>query len=219
VILRRLWTPKPGEKYDASRIDKVQAAAYAEYAEKGYLYLNVEPRETVRDSLVDFSFVIGEGQPSNVRLVNITGNHATREKVIRREITIHEGDRFRRSALVRTQGDIYRLGLFEDVQVDFTPADSTDVDVNLKVKEKQVGTASAGAGYTSENGLTGFLELGHNNVLGNGQSLNIHLERGGKRSDYDLSFTEPWFRGTPTLLGFTVFNTLREVENGSGAAG
>jgi outer membrane protein insertion porin family len=86
------------------------------------------------------------------------------------------------------------------------------VDINLKVKEKQVGTASAGAGYTSESGLTGFLELGHNNVLGNGQSLQLHLERGGKRSDYLLSFTEPWFRGTPTLLGFSVFNSLRQTD-------
>lgn len=212
ATLSKLWIPKAGDRYDASRVEKAQSDVYAEYAERGYLYLGVEPRETVRDSLVDVSFTISEGQPSSIRLVNISGNRGTREKVIRREISIHEGDRFKRSALVRTQGDIFRLGLFEDVQVDFTPADSADVDINLKVKEKQVGTASAGAGYTSESGLTGFLELGHNNVLGNGQSLQLHLERGGKRSDYLLSFTEPWFRGTPTLLGFSVFNSLRQTD-------
>ena len=218
--LEKGWKQKRSRRvYDASRIERAQSNAYSEYAEKGYLYINVEPRETLRDSIVDVAFEITEGQPSKVRLVNILGNKGTRENVIRREITIHEGDRFKRSALVRTQGDIFRLGLFEDVQVDFAPVESTDVDINLKVKEKQVGTASAGAGYTSESGVTGFLELGHNNVLGNGQSVNLHLERGGRREDYYLSFTEPWFRGTPTLLGFTVFNTLREVENGSGAAG
>ncbi len=210
--LAKLWTPKVHEKYDVSKIERVQGMAYGEYAEKGYLYVNVEPRETVRDSLVDVAYLVGEGQPSNIRMVNISGNKGTREKVIRREIAIHEGDRFKRSALVRTQGDIFRLGIFEDVQVDFAPADSTDVDINLKVKEKQVGTASAGAGYTSESGLTGFLELGHNNVLGNGQSLQLHLERGGKREDYFLSFTEPWFRDTPTLLGYSVFNTVRERD-------
>jgi outer membrane protein insertion porin family len=113
---------------------------------------------------------------------------------------------------VRTQGDIFRLGLFEDVQIDFQPAESTNVDILLKVKEKQVGTASAGAGYTSESGLTGFIELGHNNVLGNGQSLSLHLERGGKREEYFVSFTEPWFRDTPTLLGFSVFNTVLERD-------
>jgi outer membrane protein insertion porin family len=155
--------------------------------------------------------------------VEISGNRGTREHVIRREIDIYEGDRFKRSTLVRTQGDIFRLGLFEDVQIDFSPADSTDVDIQLKVKEKQVGTASAGAGYTSESGLTGFLELGHNNVLGNAQSLALHLERGGRREDYSLSFTEPWFRGTPTLLGFSIFNSTRDrdlfAERRRGAAG
>ncbi len=205
--LDRMWSPEPGDVYDISKIEKTNGDAYSEYAERGYLYVNIDPKETVRDSTVDIDFAVTEGRPSHVRYVEISGNRGTREKVIRREIDIHEGDRFRRSSLVRTQGDIFRLGLFEDVQVDFAPAESTDVDIRLKVKEKQVGTASAGAGYTSESGLTGFLELGHNNVLGNGQSLAMHLERGSQREDYSLSFTEPWFHDTPTLLGFSLFNS------------
>lgn len=134
-----------------------------------------------------------------------------REKVIRREINIREGDLFRRSALVRSQGDVMRLGIFTEVIPDFTPAESTDVDLVFKVAEKQVGTASAGAGYTNDAGLTGFLELSHNNVLGNGQQLSLHLERGGRREDYQLSFTEPWFHDSPTLLGFSAYNTYRNL--------
>ena len=208
TTLAKLWTEKPGASYDRSRIERATAAAYGEYAEHGYLYLNVEPRETVRDSIVDLSFVVSEGAPSHIRRVSITGNKGTREHVLRRELAIHEGDMFRRSALVRSQGDIMRLGLFEEVIPDFTPAESTDVDLVFKVKEKQVGTASAGAGYTSQTGLTGFLELGHNNVLGNGQQLSLHIERGGKREDYSLSFTEPWFHDSPTLLGLSGYSTI-----------
>lgn len=210
--LMRMWTPQPGDVYDRSRIQKAVADAYAAYAEEGFLYLGIEPRENARDSVVDVAFLVQEGSPSNVRYIQIGGNHGTREKVIRREIDIHEGDRFKRSALVRSQGDVFRLGFFEDVQIDFVPAESTDVDITLKVKEKQVGTASAGAGYTAQSGVTGFLELGHNNVLGNGQNLSLHLERGAKRSDYFISFTEPWFRDTPTLLGFSAFRTDRELD-------
>jgi outer membrane protein insertion porin family len=221
--LAKMWTPEPGDPYDVSKIEAATGNAYSEYAERGYLYIQIDSRQALRDSLVDLTFVVSEGQPSHVRYVEISGNRGTREKVIRREIDIHEGDRFKRSTLVRTQGDIFRLGLFEDVQIDFAPADSTDVDIQLKVKEKQVGTASAGAGYTSESGLTGFLELGHNNVLGNGQSLALHLERGGQREDYSLSFTEPWFRDTPTLLGFSLFNSTRDrdlfTEQRRGGAG
>jgi len=210
--LQRMWGAKPGDVYDRSKIQKAVGDAYAAYAEEGFLYLGIEPREDVRDSAVDLSFVVQEGAPSNVRYIQIGGNHGTREKVIRREIDIHEGDRFKRSALVRSQGDVFRLGFFEDVQIDFVPAESTDVDISLKVKEKQVGTASAGAGYTAQSGVTGFLELGHNNVLGNGQNLSLHLERGGKRSNYFVSFTEPWFRDTPTLLGFSAFKTGQELD-------
>jgi outer membrane protein insertion porin family len=223
ATLEKLWQPRAGEIYDQSKIQKIQGLAYAEYAEIGYLYLNVDPHETVNGQKVDVAFAITEGAPSKVRMIQIAGNLGTREKVIRREIDIHEGDRFKRSALVRSQGDIMRLGFFEDVQLDFAPADSSDVDLSIKVKEKQVGTASAGAGYTAQSGVTGFIELGHNNVLGNGQSLSLHLERGAKRSEYYLSFTEPWFRDTPTLLSSSVFNTNRELdlytEKRAGASG
>jgi len=208
----RYWSPKPGELYNASRIDRARGAAFADYAEKGYLYVGVEPREELRDSLVDVTFRVAEGEPSDVRYVVISGNHGTREKVIRRELDIHEGDRFRRSSLVRTHDNLMRLGIFEDVGIDFGPTDSSDVDILLKVKEKQVGTASAGAGYTSTTGVTGFLELGHNNVLGNGQSLQLHLERGSHTENYYLSFTEPWFHDTPTLLGASAFDSKTQLD-------
>jgi len=208
--LDRMWGWKIGH-YDVSKIDRTRGTAYSEYAERGFLYVNIEGRETVRDNnKVDITFEVTEGRPSNVRLVEIQGNRNTREKVIRRELAMHEGERVAASRLRRTRDNVSRLGLFEDVSVDFAPADSSDVDVILKVKEKQVGTASAGAGFTNESGVTGFLELSHNNVNGSAQSLALHLERGGKKEDYSLSFTEPWFRDTPTLLGFSIYDT--EVE-------
>jgi outer membrane protein insertion porin family len=212
ATVEKYWQPKPAEWYDHSRIEKAQGQAYADYAEQGFLYVGIEPQEAVRDSLVDVAFQVTEGQPSHVRMVGIVGNKATREKVIRREIDVREGDRFKRSALVRSRDDLMRLGFFEEVLPDFAAAESTDVDIIFKVKEKTVGTASAGAGYTGQGGLTGFVEIGHSNVLGNGQSLQLHLERGAKRSDYSLSFTEPWFRDTPTLLGFSAFTFRRELD-------
>ena len=212
-VLERLWPTKGGAIYSHARVQKALQGAYSEYMERGYLYLSIEPRDSVsRDSVVDVLFAISEGQPSHVRRISIVGNKGTREKVIRREINIREGDLFHRSAMVRSQGDVMRLGIFNEVTPDFTPAESTDVDLVFKITEKQVGTASAGAGFTNEAGLTGFLEIGHNNVLGNNQQLALHLERGGKRSNYTLSFTEPWFHDSPTLLGFSAYNTFSVLD-------
>ena len=205
--------PVAGDWYNGTAVKKAVEDTYAAYAEQGYLYVAVDPREEVNDSLrVDLTLAVQEGAPSRLRRVIITGNTRTKEKVVRRELTIHEGDLFRRSLLIRSQQDVFRLGFFQDVQVDFRAADSTDVDLYFKVVEKETGTASAGAGYSSEGGLTGFVQLGHNNLFGSGQSINIALERGSRRSTYDISYSDPWFRDSRTTLGFSIFNRDQETE-------
>ncbi len=205
--------PKTGTIYNEAQIQKTLENAYTLYQEQGYLFLSIEPKTTDRDSIVDVAFQVQEGARSRIADLEITGNTRTKENVIRREASVYPGDTFRRSALMRTQRDIFGLGFFQDVNVDYEPTgDSADINLTLKVQEKQTGTASAGAGYSSQSGLTGFLELGHNNLFGNGQSINIRLERGTKRNDLELSYTEPWFRDTPLSIGFDIFNTSRDLD-------
>lgn len=213
VALEFVTTCRPGFPYDESKVQKTLQAAYELYQETGYLFLSIDPRFSDRDTIVDIAFAVQEGQRSSVADLRIVGNTRTKENVIRREAKVHPGDIFRRSSLMRTQRDIFGLGFFQDVQVDYEPTgDSADVNLTLKVQEKQTGTASAGAGYSSQTGLTGFLELGHNNLFGNGQSISIRLERGGRRRDIQISFTEPWFRDTPLTVGLDLFNTQRNLD-------
>lgn len=211
--LRGFEQPRSGEWYNGSTIQKTVEATYGQYAELGYLYVHVDPEERVSaPGVVDLAFTIQEGEPSRVHRVQITGNTYTKEKVIRRELALREGDRFSRTLLMRSQQNIFRLGYFEDVQVDFRPAEGKDVDVVLKIKEKQTGTATAGAGYSSGTGITGFVQLGHNNLFGNGQSVNVQLERGARRNTISLGFTDPWFLDTRTTFGFTLFTREQITE-------
>ncbi len=204
---------EPSEPYSEPKIHKTLEGAYTLYQEQGFLYLSIDPRFSERDSIVDIEFVVNEGIRSRVADLQIVGNTRTKENVIRREASVRPGDVFRRSSLIRTQRDIFALGFFQDVTVDYQPTgDSADINLTLKVQEKQTGTASAGAGFASSTGLTGFIELGHNNLFGNGQSIALHLERGGKRSSFELSFTDPWIRDTPLTVGFSLFNTERELD-------
>jgi outer membrane protein insertion porin family len=208
--VRLLPQPLEGDYYDQSAIRQTVEAAYSHYAELGYLYVSVDPVERiVEPGVVDITFRFQEGGPSRLRQIHITGNTYTKEKVVRRELAIREGDRFSRTLLMRSQQNMFRLGFFEDVQVDFRPADSSDVDLYFKVKEKRGGTASAGAGFSSESGLTGFIQLGHNNLFGNGQAVNIQLERGARRNTINLSFTDPWFLDTRTTFGASIFTRER----------
>jgi outer membrane protein insertion porin family len=212
--LRDAVTYKAGDVYSAEKVDQSVANMYNLYTERGYLVaLSIRPVTADRGQVVDVTYAIEEGDPSHIGEVRIVGNTRTKERVVRRELTVWPGDLFRRSALMRSQRDVFALGYFEDVQVDYDPPrEGTDIDLVFRVKEKQTGTASAGAGYSSDAGLTGFLELGHNNLFGNGQSITLKLERGSRRSDYELAFNEPWLFGTPTSAGFEVFNTRRRRD-------
>jgi len=203
-----------GAPYSEAAIHKTLEGAYTLYQEQGFLYLSIDPKFTERDSIVDVDFTIQEGYRSKVADIRIVGNTRTKENVIRREAVVRPGDVFRRSSLIRTQRDIFALGFFQDVNVDYEPAggDSQDINLTLKVQEKQTGTASAGAGFASSTGITGFLELGHNNLFGNGQSVNLHLERGSKLSTFEFSFTDPWFHDTPLTLGWSLFDTQHEYD-------
>ncbi len=222
-MLRSQLALKAGDAYNDGAVKKSLQSVYETYQENGYLYLNVDPRLAPADSAsrdssrLALTFAVDEGKPSRIRKVLITGNTRTKDKVVRRELMSRPGDVFRRSVVMRSQREAFQLGFFEDVQVDYHPVPgSNDIDLVYNVKEKTTGTASAGAGYSNDVGLTGFVQLGLPNFLGNGQNVSLHLERGGRngtRKDYSLSFTEPWFRDTPTVLGFDAsYSTVQRLN-------
>ncbi len=203
-----------GSVFNQQKITETIQEAYQTYANFGYIYLSIQPDYSAVDSTVDVTFRVIEGEPSRIRNLIITGNTRTKEKVIRRQLALRPGDLFRANMLQRSQRELAQLGYFKDFSVDTrpVPGDSRDIDLVLGVEERQVGTASAGFGFSSAVGLTGFMELGHSNLFGNGQSLNLRLERGSQRNNAEIGFTEPWFRGTPTTVGFDLFSTNRIIE-------
>ena len=171
---------------------------------------------------MDVDFQVEEGEPAHVGKITITGNMGTKEKVIRRELFLVPGDLFRRSALVRSHREIYSLGFFDDVQVKTNVSGSgPDIDLTFDVKERQTGQFLAGASYSGEFGLIGSFEMSKTNFRGTGQSVSLKWEF-GRLGQIDLSFTEPWFRGTPTSVGFDLFNTRLDrdsyIERNRGAA-
>lgn len=212
--LRLASAIRSGAPFSDQKVEQTTSEAYNLYTEKGYLLqLSIVPETLVHGDSVDVAYTVREGEPSHVHEITVLGNTRTKEHVVRRELSLFPGDLLRRSVLMRSHRDVFALGFFEDVGVDYQPTgQGSEIDVVFRVKEKSVGTATAGAGYSSDTGITGFVEFGHNNVFGNGQSVNLHLERGGRRRTYDISFTEPWAFGTPTSLGFQIYNTQRDLD-------
>ncbi len=200
---------KSGQVFNQEKYEESLGELYGAYQEEGYLHIRILDQIQTADSTVNIDYDITEGLPSEVRLIEITGNTKTKEKVIRREMLMRPGMTFRRSILMRSLRDITQLNYFSDVVPDVRDLPSGDVDLIIKVEEKPTAQVSAGAGYSGQDKLVGTFGLGIPNFRGNGQNVNISVDFGSRRSSISLSFTEPWFMGTPTLVGFEIYNLDR----------
>jgi len=176
------------------------------YADQGYIYITVEPQREFDGQTVNVSFSIIEGQPALIHDIKISGNVKTYDNVIMRELRIFPGDTFSNSRIEATIRDIFQTGFFEDIQPDIRPTQTGDVDMVLKVKEKQTGQFMFGMAYSAETSASGFIQVAETNFRGKGQNIGVTWQFGSRQRYVDLSFTEPWFMGTPTLVGADIFD-------------
>jgi len=207
---------EPGDEYSAEKVRSSLMTMYEVFQEKGYFYASVEPVITGGSGVgtLDVTYLVEEGERAHIRRIEITGNNRTYENVIRRELTIYPGDRFQRSALMRSYRNIFYLNYFSDVAVDFRYIeDSPDVDIVFDVVEKTTGKAGVGAAYGGGTGLSGFIELGETNLFGRGQSLTFNYQFSSDRNDINIGFTEPWLFDTPLSLGGELYHTTYDESD------
>ncbi len=209
-ILNEIVKYNEGDIFDRDKFDKSTMEVYFAYQEKGYLHTRVNDDFKTRDSIIDINYDIVEGLPSKVNLVNIIGNTKTRDFVIRREMPTRPGQVFHRSYLLRSVREVMALNYFEDVTPDFIDLPNGDIDVIMKVKEKQTGSISAGAGYNGRDKFVGTFGMGIPNFRGMGQTLNFNIDAGASTNWYSISFTEPWLFGRPTSLGTDLYLSNRD---------
>lgn len=100
-----------GTVYNQKKVQQSLTNLYGAYSEQGYIYASVLPVDSIHGDTVDLKFRIAESRPARIRLVNVEGNDRTIEKVIRREIVSMPGTTFRRSEVVRSQQNIFNLGV------------------------------------------------------------------------------------------------------------
>lgn len=207
----------PGKLYDQSKMDESLRNLHDRYADKGYLRAEVTPQTQTQPldagrGNVDLLFSIVESSVVYVDRIFVDGNTYTKEKVIRREVLLKTGDVFSAIKMRRTVEKLHNLGFLEDVQVDVQQPRSPDqADVVFSVKEGKPGMLSAGAGFSSLDGLVGTLQIQHMNLFGTGQKANIMWEFGRKRQNYELGWTEPWFLDKPMSFGVDLFDTVRTL--------
>ncbi len=206
--LQRLIRLRRGEPFDRSKLRESIAAAHEIYSERGYMTsFEVLPDYAVEGDSVSVVLRVREGERTYVGDVEIRGNTKTHENVIRRELDVIPGRVLRRADLLRSQRDVMSTGFFEDIDFELFPDEAdSEATIVFHVKERQAMTATGGISYSGPYGLSGFVALENNNIFGRGQSVSIKLEFGGKRSIYDISFTDPWIWDRPITAGFDLYN-------------
>lgn len=142
---------------------------------------------------VALSFEIQEGGEVRIGRIDITGNNKSRDKVVRREMRLDEGDLYSKKALKRSYERINNLNFFESV--DLSPERRLQepvMDLNIRVKEKMTGNLSIGGGYSSVDKLMAIAEITQGNLGGRGQLLKFKVQWGATRKIYMVSFMEPY---------------------------
>ncbi|MBF0185336.1 MAG: outer membrane protein assembly factor BamA [Magnetococcales bacterium] len=179
----------------------------------GYAFLDIKPEKMINDEsgVVALTYQISKGKRVYINRVEISGNVRTQDNVIRREVTLIEGDRFSASKMRTAKNKLQGLNFFETVEVITPPAGDTElVDVKIKVAEKPTGTFTLGAGYSSQESILGMASISQNNFLGKGQRMVFSVAHSGVRNEYNIAFTEPYFMGKKLSAGIDLFR--RETD-------
>jgi outer membrane protein insertion porin family len=136
---------------------------------------------------------IQEGGEVRIGRIDITGNNKTRDKVIRRQMRLEEGDLYSKKALKRSYERINNLNYFDTIEIIPERRQQEPImDLNVKVKEKLTGTFSIGGGYSSVDKLVGIAEISQGNLGGRGQQLKFKTQWGSTNQLFQLSFLEPY---------------------------
>jgi outer membrane protein insertion porin family len=194
---QKLITLKEGDTYNAQRVAEVSKAFNDKFGTYGYAFARVESRADIdRDkNLVKITFVADPGRRAYVRRINISGNSRTRDEVIRREMRQFESAWYDGEKIKLSKERIDRLGYFKDVSFDTNEVPNTadQVDLNVAVTEKPLGSVSAGLGYSSTDKLTFTFNYKQDNAFGSGDTLGLDINTGRYGRTLAVSNFRPYF--------------------------
>lgn len=192
-VLKALST-KPGGVFSRAGVQRDVLTLTEAYSQLGYLFVDVVPATEVhRDGLlVDVNLEVSEGKQAFVDRIDIVGNVKTRDKVLRRELELVEGNVYNSAFLARSKKRLENLNYFEEVKTESKRGSADDkVNVAVEVKEKPTGQLTAGAGYSSLEGPLGSVGVSQSNFLGLGQALSLSAALSTKTLRFNLAFVEP----------------------------
>ena len=234
LVLGSVFGMPDGSVFNVERLRKGLESMKKLYGEFGHIDFVGEPNFEFHDDqdppTIDLNITVDEGKQFFVRRIDFSGNTTTRDKVIRRELMLDEGDMFNTRLWDMSKLRLNQLGYFEPIKEE-EEGEATDirrdtrqglVDLTLNVKERGKNTVSFNGGVSGFAGS--FIGFGYstNNFLGMGETLTFETQLGSRERVLLFGFTEPYLFDRPIQAGFTVFsrrfnfNQAREASIFSG---
>ncbi len=208
--LQRLVQVRPGELFARSRIGKDLFAIADLYRDDGYAYANVNPDTKVdaKTRIIDLTYDVQPGRKTYFERIEITGNSKTRDKVIRRELRIYEGELFSAAGVATSKTRVNALGYFETVAITTEKGSADDKLVaRVAVKERSTGTFQVGAGFSSYENFILTGQISQNNFFGWGQTLSLQVQWSSIRQLGQIQFVEPYFFDSKWTFAFDLYAT------------
>jgi outer membrane protein insertion porin family len=206
---------KRNDVYSTSAIQKDINILTEKFANQGYANVDISPLTSTdsKNLVVHLTFDIEKKRRVYFEKIQIVGNTKTRDKVIRRELQVAEGELYSATGLTKSKDRLKRTGFFKEV--DFTTSrGSTDEKINLdiKVEEAPTGAVAFGVGYSSVERVVGTASISDRNLFGLGYYGLLKFRLGPDTRDLRFSFTDPYFLGYPYVAGIDLYNENRDFN-------
>jgi outer membrane protein insertion porin family len=215
--LQNLIKIKKDDIFNREKITESTKAMNGRLGNDGFAFSNVNaiPEINKEEHTASFTFFVDPGRKVYVRRIDIEGNERTRDDVIRREFRQIESGWYAADKIDRSKVRLNRTQFFSDVNIE-TPAvpGSTDqVDLKVKVTERNTGSIMFGAGLSSSEGLVGSFNVTQANFLGTGDRVSAQVNTGSVNKTYSLSVTQPFYTPEGISRSYDVYR--RDVNTSS----
>ncbi len=201
-----------GKIFNINKLRKDMAYLKEQVANLGYANARINPNfhKNKENKTVDVQYTITPGKKVTINDVIISGNHTTKDRVIRRDIYLAPGDQFSLTDLKDSKSALGRRGYFEKVDIEQQRVDSTHSNLLVKVKETATGSIQAGGGYGSYQGAMVSASLSDRNILGSGINAAVSFDISKISTNYSLSFNNPRVWDSDYSLGGNIYRSEYE---------
>jgi len=211
-FLGRLFQMQPGDVFSTEKLRNGLKNLTKVYSQFGYIDYVAEPQIDIvpNTNKINLTLNADEGKQFFVRRIDFTGNTTTRDKVIRRQLLIDEGDVYNSTLWDASILRLNQLGYFEALKENESydlkrNAGTNTVDINLKVKERGKNSIGLNGGVSGVAGTFIGFNYSTNNFLGLGETLGLQSQLGSLTRNVTLSFTEPYLFDRPIQAGISVY--------------